>query len=187
MQSIIVFLYKVRGVTLGCENYWHLKLVDQVIKVLDMVAENFRWQQVTIDGMRFVLMPGRSTTDAIFIVHQLQAITHAVNKTLNPAFVDLKKAFHHVPRCIVWCGSYRACMEMQEAESVLVATWVKSSLWKWVFTKDFAWDPTVNRGSGSPLQRFSNRMSLGKPVCRWPGHHLWITGGIAREADPQED
>ena len=33
-------------------------------------------------------MPGRSITDAIFIVHQLQETTHAINKTLNTAFVD---------------------------------------------------------------------------------------------------
>ena len=30
---------------------------------------------------------------------------------------------------------YRACMKMPEAECVLVITWVKSSLWKWEFTK----------------------------------------------------
>ena len=33
-----------------------------------------------------------------------------------------------------WCGSYRTRIKMPEAEWVLVATWVKISVWKWVFT-----------------------------------------------------
>ena len=40
-----------------------------------------------------------------------------------------------------WCGSYRACMKMSEAECVLAATSVKSSVWKGVFTKALAWVP----------------------------------------------
>ena len=40
-----------------------------------------------------------------------------------------------------WCSSYRACLKMPEADCVLVATWVKSSVWKWVFTKALAWAP----------------------------------------------
>ena len=33
--------------------------------------------------------------------------------------------------------------------------------------------PTVYHGSGSHPLRVSYRMSLGKPVCRWPGHDHW--------------
>ena len=47
--------------------------------------------------------------------------------------------------------------------------------------------PTVHRGSGSPLPRVSYRMSLGKPVCRWPGHRHWIAGETTWEADPLEN
>ena len=38
-----------------------------------------------------------------------------------------------------WCGSYRACMK--EAQYVLVATWMKGSVWKCAFTKALAWAP----------------------------------------------
>ena len=38
-------------------------------------------------------MAGRSTTDAIFIVHQLQEKYLAKNKEIWMAFVDLEKAF----------------------------------------------------------------------------------------------
>ena len=47
-------------------------------------------------------MSGRGTTDAIFIVRQLQEKHLAANKPLYMAFVDLKKAFDRVPRDVIW-------------------------------------------------------------------------------------
>ena len=41
---------------------------------------------------------GRSTTDALFIVRQLQEKFYAVNKTLCMALVDLERAFDRVPK-----------------------------------------------------------------------------------------
>ena len=41
--------------------------------------------------------------------------------------------------------------------------------------------------TGSPLPGVSYRVSLGKLVCRWPGHHHWIAEGITTKADPLED
>ena len=83
-------------------------------------------------------------------------------------------------------GSHRACMKTSEAEYVLVATCAKGSVWKWVFPLLF--EPLVfHHGSGNPLPEVSNRMSLGKHACRWPGHHHWIAGGITPKADPLED
>ena len=49
---------------------------------------------VNIDKMQFAIVPGRDTTDAIFIVRQLQEKYIATaNKPLYFAFVDLEKAF----------------------------------------------------------------------------------------------
>ena len=42
------------------------------MKVLERVAENFLLRQLYINDMQFGFMPGHSTTDAIFIVSQLQ-------------------------------------------------------------------------------------------------------------------
>ena len=47
--------------------------------------------------MQFGFMAGKSTTDAIFIVRQLQEKYLARNKKLWMAFVDLEKAFDRVP------------------------------------------------------------------------------------------
>ena len=48
--------------------------------------------------MQCGLMSGQGTTDAIFIVRQLQEKHLAANKPL----VDLQKAFDRVPRDVIW-------------------------------------------------------------------------------------
>ena len=57
---------------------------------------------VNIDSMQFGFMAGKSTTDAIFIVRQLQEKYLARNKELWMAFVDLEKAFDRVPQVVWW-------------------------------------------------------------------------------------
>ena len=47
-------------------------------------------------------LQGRGTTDAIFILWQLQKILHAKNKNLYFAFVNLDKAFDRVPCQVLW-------------------------------------------------------------------------------------
>ena len=47
-------------------------------------------------------MPDRSTTDAIFILRQLQEKYLARKRNLYFAFVDLEKAFDRLPRDVVW-------------------------------------------------------------------------------------
>ena len=54
--------------------------------------------QVSIDNMQFGFMPGKRTTDAIFIMRQVQEKHQAKKKKLYYAFVDLEKAFDRVPR-----------------------------------------------------------------------------------------
>ena len=56
-ESIIVSIYKGKDIALECGNYRGLKLLDQVMKVLERVAENFLSQQVRVDGMQFGFMP----------------------------------------------------------------------------------------------------------------------------------
>ena len=101
-ESYIVSLYKGKGDALVRGNYRGLKLIDQVMKVLERVVEQFIREKILIDEMQFGFMPGRGTTDAIFIVRQLQEKYLAVNKPLYLAFVDLEKAFDRVPRKVIW-------------------------------------------------------------------------------------
>ena len=56
----------------------------------------------SVDNSQFGFIPGRGTTDAIFVVRQMQEKYLAANKRLYMAFVDLEKAFDPVPRKVIW-------------------------------------------------------------------------------------
>ena len=56
------------------------------MKVLERVLEKRIRCQVSIDNMQFGFMPGKGTTDAIFIMRQVHE-KHVL------CFVDLEKAF----------------------------------------------------------------------------------------------
>ena len=74
------------------------------MKVLERVLERRLREKVTIDGMQFRLMPGKGTTDAIFVVRQMQEKFLAKKRALFFAFVDLEKAFDRVPREVITVG-----------------------------------------------------------------------------------
>ena len=97
-QSFIVCLYKGKGDALERGNYRGFKLTEQVMKVLEKMVDGLIRQVVSTDDSPFGFVPGRSTTDAIFVVRQLQETYLAANKRLYMAFVDLEKAFDRVPR-----------------------------------------------------------------------------------------
>ena len=101
-RSWMVNVYKGKGDALTCGSYRGIKLLEHAIKVLERVIEGRLRKIVKIDSMQFGFMSGRSTTDAIFIVRQLQEIYLAKSKDLWMAFVDLEKAFDRVPREVVW-------------------------------------------------------------------------------------
>ena len=122
-ESIIVYLYKGKGVALEWGNYRGLKLLDLVMEALERVAEN------------------KCALHHRCHIRCTPVKLHAINKTFYMAFVYLEKAFYHVTCHLVgssqyWHGGVAgvACMKMAEAECILVATWGKRSMWKWVFT-----------------------------------------------------
>ena len=89
-------------------NYSGLKLTEQVMKVLESIVDGLIRQLVSIDDSQFGFVAGRSITDAIFVVRQLQERYLAANKRLYMAFVDLEKA-------LIEClgGSSGGCLEKQ--------------------------------------------------------------------------
>ena len=101
-KSHIVSVYKGKSDALNRYNYKGLKLIDQVITVLERVVEGFIRQRVMINDMQCGFMQGRGTTDAIFILHQLQEKHLVAGKLLYLAFIDLEKAFDRVPRKVIW-------------------------------------------------------------------------------------
>ena len=101
-QSFIVCLYTGKRDALEMDKYWGLKLTEQVMKILEIIVDGLIRQLVSIDDSQFGLVPGRGTTDAIFVVRQLQEKYLAANKRLYMAFIDLDKAFDWVPRKVIW-------------------------------------------------------------------------------------
>ena len=68
-------------------------------------------QLVSTDDSQFGFIPGRGTTNAIFVVRELQEKYLAANKRLYMISVDLEKAFdgsasegHLVGAEKTWCG-----------------------------------------------------------------------------------
>ena len=101
-QSFIVSLYMGKGDALERGNYCGLKLTEQVMKVLERIVNGLIRQLVSTDDSQFGFVPGRSTTDAIFVVRQLQEKYQAANKRLYMAFVDLEKEFVQVTWKVIW-------------------------------------------------------------------------------------
>ena len=103
------------------------------MKVLERIVDGLIRQLVSIDNSKFGFVLGRGTTDAIFVVRQLQEKYLAANKRLCMAFVDLEKAFDRVHRKVIWWALRKPgveecdwCMPMCGAVSVLVRGMVKS-------------------------------------------------------------
>ena len=101
-QSFIVCLYKGKGDALERGNYCGLKLTEQVMKILERIVDGLIRQLMSIDDSQFGFVPGRGTTDSIFVVRHLQEKYLAANKRLYMAFIDLEKAFDRVPRKVIW-------------------------------------------------------------------------------------
>ena len=73
------------------------------MKMLEHVEEGIIRQTVEIDEMQCGFMLGYGTTDAIFIVRQLQEKHLIANKPLYMTFVYLeKKAFDCVHQDLIW-------------------------------------------------------------------------------------
>ena len=70
--------------------------------MLERVIEARIRKIVKIDEMQFGFSPGKGTTDAIFIVRQVQEKFLGKQKDLWIAFVDLEKAFDRVSRDVLW-------------------------------------------------------------------------------------
>ena len=85
-NSSIINIYKRKGYALIRGNYRGLKLLDHVMKRIDRVIEKIIRERVFIDDMQFRFMLGRGTTDAIFILRQLQEKHLAENKKLHFVF-----------------------------------------------------------------------------------------------------
>ena len=86
-------------------------MLDQIMKTIERVLDLVIRSQVGINSMQFGFVPGWGTTDAIFILCQLQGKHLGKHKLLYFAFVDLEKTFDLVPRKVLWWAMSRVRVE----------------------------------------------------------------------------
>jgi len=83
----MISVLKVKGDALECGSFRGIKLLDQVMKVFERVMERKTKNLVSLDDMQFGFRPGRGTTDAIFIVRQIQEKFMAQKKYIWMALI----------------------------------------------------------------------------------------------------
>ena len=77
------------------------------MKILEHILNTIIQEQVSINNMQFGFMAGRGTSDAIFILRELQEKYLQKKKNMYFAFVDLEKAFSCVPHKILWWAMWK--------------------------------------------------------------------------------
>ena len=81
-KSILISVYNGKCDPLVCRSYRTIRLPEQPMKVFASVLEKRIKCQVSIDNMQFGFMTGKRTTDAIFIMRQVQDKHQAKNKKM---------------------------------------------------------------------------------------------------------
>lgn len=115
-SSLLIPVYKGKGDPMDCGSYRAIKLLEHSMKVVERVLEQRIRKMVKVNEMQCGFMPRKGTTDAIFIVRQVQEKYRAKGKRLYYAFVDLEKAYDRVPREVT-----RWAMRMLGVEEWLVS------------------------------------------------------------------
>ena len=96
--SVVVPIFKGKGNVMDRGAYREVKLLEHAMKIVERVLEKRIRELVKVDDMQFGFMPGKSTTDALFILRRMQEEFRGKEKKLHMCFVDLEKAFDRVPR-----------------------------------------------------------------------------------------
>ena len=118
-SSFIQNLYKGKGDALNRGNYRGLKLTEHVMKVMKRIVDGMIREMIAIDEMQFAFVPGRGTTDAIFIIRQLQE-KFLSRKDLNDKNLTVlcslllliwRKVFDCVPRKVLWWAMRKVGVE----------------------------------------------------------------------------
>ena len=87
-SSVVLPIFKGKGDPMECGSYRRIKLLEHAMKVVERIFEHRIRQQVEIYDMQVGFMKGKGTTDAIFIVRQMQAKCRVKGKKLYFGFVD---------------------------------------------------------------------------------------------------
>ena len=99
--SVVVPIFKGKGDVMDCGAYRGVKLQEHAMKIVEKVLEKRIRELVKVDNMQFGFMPGKGTTDALFILRRMQEEFRGREEKLYMCFADLKKAFDRVPKKVM--------------------------------------------------------------------------------------
>ena len=148
-KSCIVPIYKEKGDPMECKNYRGIKLLEHGLKVLERILDMRLRSLVEIDEDQFGFRRGKGTTEAIFIVTQIQEKTLEKQEKLYYAFLDLEKAYDRVPRDIIYWslrkkGVPEALVRIVEMTYWGATTYVRT---QYRDTEEFSIDVGLHQGS----------------------------------------
>ncbi|ROT72113.1 hypothetical protein C7M84_009515 [Penaeus vannamei] len=103
-KSTLIPIFKNKGDIMECGNYRGIKLMSHSMKLYERVQESQLRNIVGISEEQFGFMKGKSTTDAILVLRQLQDKFREGQQELHSVLIDLEKAYDRVPREeLYWC------------------------------------------------------------------------------------
>ena len=121
------------------------------MKVIEGIFERRLRKVVKLDEMQMGFMPGRGTTDAIFMMRQLLEKYEMAGRDLNMVFVDLEKVFDRVPREVIWWSLRRKGVLLREIKAIMeMYTNIETSV-KVEYTRSESFDVIVGVHQGSIL------------------------------------
>ena len=87
-----------------------VKLLEHGMKITERVLERRIRTLVDFDEAQFGFMPGKGTTDALFLVRRLQE-HRTKDKRMYMCFVDKEKALNRVPRRVMKWAMRKVCLK----------------------------------------------------------------------------
>ena len=103
-KSAIVPIYKQNGDPREYRNFRGITLLEYGLKMFEKILKRRLRKLITVNNMQYGFSSGKGTTDAVFIIQQLQEKHQEVYKDFFFTFVDLEKAYDRVPKDLVhWC------------------------------------------------------------------------------------
>ena len=69
---LVLSIFKGKRYVRNCNTYREVKLLEHAMKIIERVLERRIRELVNINSMQLGFMPGRGTTDALFVVRRMQ-------------------------------------------------------------------------------------------------------------------